>query len=112
MSKLEEDLQAVFTVTPMKGMLDFDEEMMLKFTFSPYMVGEYDCKIPIYLEENPNKVYQYMHLKGVGAKPRLLFDRRQVIMPVVPLGQLSKATFKIINDGYENLIVTYNVDNL
>jgi len=33
-------------------------------------------------------------------------------MPVVPLGQLSKATFKIINDGYENLIVKYTIDNL
>jgi len=76
LSGLETDISTVFKVAPERGILDFDEEMMIKFSFSPYMVGEYECKMPIYLEENPTKVYQFMHLKGVGAKPRLLFDRR------------------------------------
>jgi hypothetical protein len=34
-----------------------DDEMMLRFTFNPREVGEYDVKLPIYLQENPDKPY-------------------------------------------------------
>ena len=42
-------------------------------------------------------------LKGSGAFPKLIFDRREVILPPVPCNTVSKSTFRIINDGYENL---------
>jgi len=45
-------------------------------------------------------------VSGVAAKPRLLFDRREVILPPVPLGNVSKSMFKIINDGFENMKLT------
>ena len=42
-------------------------------------------------------------LKGQGAYPRLLFDRKEVILPVVPLNFVAETTFKIISDGYDNV---------
>jgi hypothetical protein len=39
-------------------------------------------------------------LRGTASNPRLLFDRREVILPVVPLDTTSKSSFRIINEGY------------
>ena len=50
-------------------------------------------------------------MKGVGANPRILFDRKYIILPIVPLGCVSKTAFKILNDGYENLNLNYLIDN-
>ena len=38
-------------------------------------VKEYDISLPIYLDGNLDKPYQEIQLKGVGATPRILFDR-------------------------------------
>jgi hypothetical protein len=48
-----------------------------------------------------------IHLSGIAAKPRLLFDKREVILPPVPLNITSKAVFKVVNDGFENMKVSY-----
>lgn len=53
--------------------------------------------------------YVELTLKGEAAFPRLQFDRKEVILPVVPLGVESRCTFRIINDGYENLNLKYRV---
>ena len=42
-------------------------------------------------------------MKGNGSYPRLAFDRREVIIPPVPLNIPSVAYFHIVNDGYESL---------
>lgn len=42
-------------------------------------------------------------LKGKGAYPRLVFDRKEVVLPQVPCNVYTKCMFRIINDGYENL---------
>lgn len=42
-------------------------------------------------------------LKGEGAYPRLLFDRKEVILPIVPLGFKAETVFRIISDGYDNV---------
>ena len=68
--------------------------------FNPRYPGEYSHNLPIYLE-GLNKPYMNIILKGTAALPRLLFDRREVILPPVPLNIESKAIFRIINDGYE-----------
>jgi hypothetical protein len=55
-------------------------------------------------------------MKGVGQNPRLLFDRKEVILPIVPLGNLATTTFRVINDGYDNLVledkIEQNLDGL
>ena len=52
-----------------------------------------------------------MQVSGEGVFPKLLFDRHYVVMPIVPLGVTSKCTFRIINDGYENLNLVHNIPN-
>lgn len=48
-------------------------------------------------------------MKGEAAYPKLVYDRREVLMPVTPLGIESKCVFKIINEGYENLSLNYRI---
>jgi len=47
--------------------------------------------------------YTSLNLTGSGTPPRILFDRDEVVLPVVPLGITSKTTFYVVNEGYENL---------
>jgi hypothetical protein len=38
--------------------------------------------------------------KGYSSLPNLFFNKREVIMPVVPLDIVTMSSFKILNDGY------------
>lgn len=38
--------------------------------------------------------------KGTASLPNLFFNKREVIMPVVPLDVETVSSFKILNDGY------------
>ena len=80
----------LFNVDPEKGILEFSDEKRVVFGFTPAMVGSYEIKLPIFLADRPAKPYQEIILRGVGADPRILFDRRHIILPVVPLGCLAK----------------------
>ena len=71
----------------------------IKVTFKPTGNEKYEDELPLYLEGD-SKPYTTIRLKGEGAYPKLLFDRREVILPVVPLGIESRCTFKIENEGY------------
>jgi len=46
-------------------------------------------------------------LRGEASAPKLLFDKKEVLLPVVPLGVEAHGNFKVINDGYDNLNVKY-----
>jgi hypothetical protein len=48
-------------------------------------------------------------LKGLGAVPRLCFDRREIIMPIVPLGVTSRCIFRVVNEGYESLTLRHHI---
>jgi hypothetical protein len=48
-------------------------------------------------------------LKGEGLFPRLLFDRKEIILPVVPLNIESSCIYRLINDGYDNLNIKYHI---
>lgn len=50
-----------------------------------------------------------IELKGIGAFPRLVFDRREIILPVVPLNIWSRCIFRVVNEGYDNLNLKYNL---
>jgi hypothetical protein len=41
-------------------------------------------------------------LKGTASLPMIYFNKREVIMPVVPLDVETTSSFRVINDGYEN----------
>jgi len=42
----------------------------------------------------------------------MLFDRKEIIIPPVPLKVESRCTFRIINDGYENLNLNYKIQDI
>ena len=48
-------------------------------------------------------------IRGESANPRILFDRREVILPIVPLGVESKCIFRVINDGYQSINLNANI---
>lgn len=73
--------------------------------FNPRYSGEYETSLPLYLDDQAynNKPYLDLVIKGTAAEPRLLYDRREVILPPVPLNIESKTIFRLINDGFENI---------
>jgi len=98
----------IFTVIPTHGTIDPQVPVTIKVSFKPTGNEKYEDELPLYLEDE-SKAYTTIRLRGEGAYPKLLFDRREVIMPVVPLGIESKCTFKIENEGYQNLMLKYQL---
>jgi hypothetical protein len=79
----------------------------LKVSFNPRNPNFYEKKLPIYIENDADfhkgQPVMDLVLRGTSARPKLIFDRRELLLPVVPLNIESRAWFKVINDGYENL---------
>jgi len=50
-----------------------------------------------------------LSMKGEGILPRLSFDKREILMPVVPTNVESRCRFNVINEGYDNLEVDAKV---
>jgi len=42
-------------------------------------------------------------LKATATRPRLEFDRSEIILPAVPLGHVARGSFYVVNNGYDNL---------
>ena len=99
----------VFTVSPSKGRIEPGQRQIIRVGFNPFNPGNYEKKIPFYIDNDQSNSYADIILKGQGDFPRLLFERREIIIPVVPLDIESRCVFKIINDGYENLTLKYEV---
>ena len=58
-------------------------------------------------DSDGNITYKVIALEGEGTLPRLYFDKRELILPIVPLGFESSIVFKVKNDGYENEEIKY-----
>jgi hypothetical protein len=56
-----------------------------------------------------NTKYIDFNLSGESCFPKIMFDRRELIFPIVPLGITSTIVFSITNDGYENLALKHNI---
>ena len=97
------DSQKVFQITPVEGRLDPNSQASIRVTFNPLEPREYGEKVPIYIENDFSKPYLVLELKGEGTEPKIFFDRREIIMPPVPLGIPARATFLVCHNGYENL---------
>lgn len=100
------DREQVFSIKPSEGQIEAGEAIALRVGFSPVAIGDYEVKVPIYLNDKPQP-YSYLTLKGEGAHPKLLFDRKEVILPITPVDIEAKAVFRVINDGFENLTLAY-----
>ena len=97
----------MFIIKNTEGKLDPGMTTTVKVGFNPYIAEYYEQKVPLYLDGDTSKPYKEIVLRGEGAYPKMLFDRKEIILPIVPLGIPSRSTFNLINDGYENLNLRY-----
>ena len=64
------------------------------------MSYRYYSTVDLRLDNSTDKAYLQLELKGRAAHPSLLFDRREVVLPIVPVGVKATTRFFIINKGY------------
>jgi hypothetical protein len=126
----------VFTLEPNQGLLSPGQDCLVRAAFMPVEPMEYKVTLNVYIspprdakaapqkdsdEEPPpplppdeSKPYMPLRFRGQGSVPRLTFDKREIVLPVVPLGIRSRCLFHIINEGYESLEVKYRLptDNI
>jgi hypothetical protein len=128
----------VFHLEPNSGLLAPEQDCLVRGAFLPNEPIEYKQVLNVYispprtgseeeeakrkeaelagiedssfaLPPDESKPYLFLRLKGQGAVPKLTFDRREIVLPVVPLGVRSRCLFHIINEGYESLEVKYRL---
>ncbi|GFR48568.1 hypothetical protein Agub_g10470, partial [Astrephomene gubernaculifera] len=100
---------------PVKGIFSLDlppgaplqvgglEMVGVQVRFCPRDSRTYEALIPVYLDGELEEPYLHIEVQGVGQYPRLTFDMRECLLPPVPLGLRSTATFYVLNNGYDNL---------
>eukprot|EP01064_Diplonema_japonicum_P004662 TRINITY_DN13060_c0_g1_i1.p1 TRINITY_DN13060_c0_g1~~TRINITY_DN13060_c0_g1_i1.p1 ORF type:complete len:2889 (+),score=686.18 TRINITY_DN13060_c0_g1_i1:67-8733(+) len=96
-------LAEIFRASPNSGTLASGHTSSVQVSFSPAEVKSYQMKVGVCLDGDKESKYMDLIISGQGANPALTFDRREVIMTVVPLDVPSKASFVINNEGYESL---------
>eukprot|EP00759_Apiculatamorpha_spiralis_P010205 PhF_6_TR17060/c1_g1_i1/m.26073 len=106
---LKELFGEIFRVEPTHGKLLSGQSAQVQFTFSPLDVKAYVMKVPVYLDGQRSTPYMEITVKGFGSNPGLSFDRKEVVLPVVPLNVPAKLTFTVINEGYESLDLKYRI---
>ncbi|CAE7358857.1 CFAP47 [Symbiodinium natans] len=117
----------VFTVDPAGGILHPAQDCLVRAAFMPNEPVEYKANMNVYispprdagkagdasmaLPADESKPYLSLRMKGQGTVPKLTFDRREIVLPTVPLGIKSRCLFYIVNEGYESLDVKYRLPN-
>jgi len=120
----------VFTLEPNHGLLAPEQDCMVRGSFTPSEPIEYKTSLSVYispprtgqggqqageseevatLPPDESKSYLSLRLRGQGTVPKLSFDRREIVLPVVPLNIRSRCLFHIVNEGYESLEVKYRL---
>eukprot|EP00929_Paragymnodinium_shiwhaense_P088700 TRINITY_DN49010_c0_g1_i1.p1 TRINITY_DN49010_c0_g1~~TRINITY_DN49010_c0_g1_i1.p1 ORF type:complete len:2929 (-),score=783.00 TRINITY_DN49010_c0_g1_i1:108-8894(-) len=134
----------VFNLEPSRGVLAPEQDCLVRAAFMPNEPIEYKADLDVFISPprapngqpigdagvdgapalaiGPNqslppdmsKSYLTLFLKGQGTVPKLAFDRREIVLPTVPLGVRSRCLFYINNEGYESLEVKYRLptDNI
>lgn len=102
------DKEKIFTIRPLEGYLEPAASVTVRASFNPSQAIDFEEKLNLFID-NSNEPYLSLTLKGEGAVPRISFDRRYIIMPLVPLSIASKSTFKINNEGYQNVELKFRL---
>jgi len=97
------DKSKVFQMNPSEGRLEPGSQYTVRVTFNPLEPQEYFVKVPLYLDGDKSQPYLMIEFRGDGTEAKIYFDRREIIMPTVPLGFQAKTTFMVCHNGYENL---------
>jgi hypothetical protein len=103
------DSDIIFNLVPQEGVIEPTQTHMIKLSFKPVVPGAWEVKLPLYLNDDKRNPKTELTLKGESAFPRILFDRREVILPIVPCGVESKCVFRLINDGYQSCNLTAKI---
>eukprot|EP00755_Sulcionema_specki_P010722 Sspe_Gene.7078::Locus_2392_Transcript_2_2_Confidence_0.625_Length_8917::g.7078::m.7078 len=93
----------VFRISPTSGKLSPGHTFPVQVAFTPAEVRSYQMRVAVYLDKNKSQQYMELIVRGNGANPALTFDRREIMMPVVPLEVPSRTVISINNEGYEAL---------
>ena len=97
--------EGVFNVVNKKGEIPAQSDIFVsvEITFSPKTQKEYIGQVTLHVvDEDGVSTNKVIRLEGEGFYPRIYFDKRELILPIVPLGWESSIKFKIKNEGYEN----------
>jgi hypothetical protein len=76
----------------------------------------YRARLQIFLDEDPcmqtpigANPYLNIEVVGMGSNAAVFFDRREVMLPLVPLNTIATTTFYLLNHGYDNLYLKYRM---
>ena len=97
--------EGIFNIVNTEGIIPADEDIYIpiKFTFVPREKKIYKSQIVLLVTDSEGtEIYKTLRLEGEGLIPRIYIDKRELILPIVPLGIESSIKFKIKNEGYEN----------
>lgn len=102
-------VEGVYRLDPSSGSLQPGERATVRVSFLPGDSREYNAIVPLYLDGDKSRPYVELQLSGVGLFAQLTFDRREVVLPVTALGEVSTATFHVMNCGYDHLELRYKM---
>ena len=98
--------EGIFNILTPEGEIPPQEEVYVpvKFSFVPREKKIYKSQITLLVIDtnDQTEIYKTLRLEGEGLFPRIYIDKRELILPVVPLGIESSIKFKVKNEGYEN----------
>jgi len=95
-TKLLDD-QSVFKIIPSEGNIEPNAVQTVRATFNPIEAMDYKLKVPVFLNNDRTNPVTSIDLTGQGAQAKITFDRREIILPAMPLNITSKVTFTIFN---------------
>jgi hypothetical protein len=120
--------QGIFAIEPTRGTLRPEQECLVRVSFMPAEPMEYKSELDVFMSppRNPDqpadeydsqqplppdhtKRYLSLRLRGCGTVPKLTFDRKEIVLPIVPLNVRSRYLFHVVNEGYESLEVKFRL---
>lgn len=85
-----------------KGTIYSFNKYFLRINFRPIEALEYKGTLLLFIDGKSDPLFE-ITVKGEGILPRLIFDKHEIIMPIVPLNIEAKSKLTIINQGYDNI---------
>jgi hypothetical protein len=108
-AKVPDKFVRIFRVEPSEGSLVPGQSAQLQIFFTPREMIDYEVSVPVYLDRKRDKCYTEIAMRGMGSSPTLSFDRKEIIMPVVPLGTSTSEVFHVVNEGFDHLELKYRL---
>ena len=106
--------EGIFNVIDSKGEIPAHQDLFvtIKLSFTPHAQKEYKSQVILRVTDSDGNITdKIIRLEGEGLLPRLYFDKRELILPIVPLGFESSIKFKVKNEGYENEEISYQFES-